>query len=63
MTQSCLIMKHATIRVRTEEPDFSALPSEPYKWDYSVDGDVKEELPKDCPKPLDKHVVTSDSSR
>ena len=22
-------MKHATIRVRTEEPDFSALPSEP----------------------------------
>ncbi len=52
-------MKHATIRVRTEEPDFSALPSEPYTWDYSVYGDVKEELPKDCPKPLGKHVVTT----
>ena len=52
-------MKHATIRVRTEEPDFSVLPSEPYTWDYSVYGDVKEEVPKDCPKPLGKHVVTT----
>ena len=52
-------MKHATIRVRTEEPDFSALPSKPYTWDYSVYGDVKEEIPKDCPKPLGKHVVTT----
>ena len=52
-------MKHATIRVRTEEPDFSALPSEPYKWDYSVYGDVKEELPKDAPEPLGKYVTTT----
>ena len=43
-------MKHASIRVRTEEPDFSALPSEPYKWDYSVYGNVKEERPEDCPE-------------
>ena len=52
-------MKHATIRVRTEEPDFSALPSEPYKWDYSVYGNVKEEQPKDCPEALGKHVTTT----
>ena len=52
-------MKHATIRVRTEEPDFSALPSEPYKWDYSVYGNVREEQPKDCPEALGKHVITT----
>ena len=40
-------MKHGTIRVRTEDPNFSALPSEPYKWDYSVYGNVREEIPKD----------------
>ena len=38
-------MKHSTIRVRTEEPDFSGLPDEPYK-----------ELPTDAPKPLGKHL-------
>ena len=46
-------MKHATIRVRAEEPDFSDLPSEPYLWDYSVYGNVREEIPKDIPEPLD----------
>ena len=52
-------MKHGTIRVRMEEPDFSALPSKPYKWDYSVYGNVKEELPKDAPEPLGKYVTTT----
>ena len=52
-------MKHATIRVRTDEPDFSTLPSEPYKWDYSVYGNVKEELPKDAPEPLGNYVTTT----
>lgn len=52
-------MRHATIRVRTEEPDFSGLSSEPYKWDYSVYGNVKEEIPKDAPKPLGKYVTTT----
>ena len=52
-------MRHATIRVRTEEPDFSGLPDEPYQWDYSVYGNVKEELPKDAPEPLGKYVTTT----
>ena len=52
-------MKHATIRVRTEEPDVSALPSKPYKWDYSVFGNVREESPKDVPEPLGKYVTTT----
>ena len=45
--------------MRTDEPDFSTLPSEPYKWDYSVYGNVKEELPKDAPEPLGKYVTTT----
>ena len=52
-------MKHATIRVRVEEPDFSELPDEPYDWDHSIYGDVREEIPKDTPRPLGKFVVTT----
>ena len=52
-------MKHATIRVKTEEPDYSGLPNEPYQWDYSVYGNVKEEIPKDVPKPLGNFVTTT----
>ena len=52
-------MRHATIRVRTDEPDFSGLPDEPYQWDYSVYGNVKEELPKDAPEPLGNYVTTT----
>ena len=43
-------MHHATIRVRTDEPDFSALPDLTYDWAQLVYGNVKELVPKDCPK-------------
>jgi Reverse transcriptase (RNA-dependent DNA polymerase) len=33
-----LKMKHASIRVRTEEPDYSDLPDNVYDWTYSVYG-------------------------
>ena len=46
----------AAIRIRTEEPDFSALPESPHTWDKSVYGTPSEELPKDAPTPLGKHV-------
>ena len=52
-------MKHATIRVRTEEPDFSGLSDEPYNWDHSIYGGVKEELPNNAPEPLGKYVTTT----
>jgi len=52
-------MRHAAIRTRTEEPDFSTLPEDPNTWDQSVYGEVREEIPKDIPKPLGKHVVTT----
>ena len=43
------------IRVRTDEPDFSALPDITYDWAQSVYGNVKEVIPK----PLGKHVTLS----
>ena len=49
-------MQHATIRVRTEEPDFSTLPDITSDWAQSVYGNVKEVIPEDCPRPLGKHV-------
>ena len=52
-------MRHAAIRVRTDEPDFSALPDITYDWAQSVYGNIKEVIPEDCPKPLGKHVTLS----
>ena len=52
-------MRHAVIRVQTEEPDFSALLDITYNWAQSVYGNVKEVIPEDCPKPLGKHVTLS----
>ena len=37
--------KHATIRIRTEEPDLSSIPITPYEWEESVYGKVTELLP------------------
>ena len=50
-------MKHATIRVRTEEPDYSDIPIEKYDWSYTVYGNVKETIPEDVPEPLGKPVT------
>lgn len=52
-------MKHGFIRVRTGEPDFSDLPEYNHDWSRSVYGNVKEELPRNAPKPLGKRVVMS----
>jgi hypothetical protein len=50
-------MRHATIRFRTHEPDYSDLPNVKHKWDASVYGDVEEELPYKAPPPLGKQVI------
>jgi hypothetical protein len=52
-------MRFASIRVRTEEPDFSDIPDPEYNWAYTVYGKIKELLPKDAPKPLGKYVTLS----
>ena len=51
--------KHAAIRVRTDEPDYSKLEPQNYDWMYSVYGNVKELVPEDAPEPLGKAVTTS----
>ena len=52
-------MRNATIRFRTEEPDYSNLPPSDYDWDMSVYKGATEEIPATMPRPLGKRVVTS----
>jgi hypothetical protein len=52
-------MCFASIRVRTEEPDFSNVPNPEYDWTYTVYGNARELLPKDAPEPLGKYVTLS----
>jgi len=49
--------KHATIRIRTGEPDYSDLPDQDFDWTNSVYGDFTEEIPEDCPTPLGRWVT------
>jgi hypothetical protein len=52
-------MRFASLRIRTEEPDYSDVPDHQYDWTYTVYGNTKEMLPKDEPKPLSKYVALS----
>ena len=51
--------KHYAIRYRTKEPDYSHLPKQEYEWSRTVNGNVKEEIPKDIPKPQGKRVIST----
>ena len=53
--------KHFAIRYRTKEPDYSHLPKQEYEWARTAYGNVKEEIPKDIPKPLGKRVINTTS--
>ena len=50
-------MRHAVIRVHTEEPDYSDLPNVDYDWSRTVYGELSEVLPTDAPPPLGNHVT------
>jgi hypothetical protein len=50
-------MKHAVIRFRVEEPDYTDLPTQEYQWEQSVYSDVKEETPADAPEHLGQYVT------
>jgi hypothetical protein len=52
-------MRYASIRVRTEELDYSDLTDNVHDWTYSVYGNVKELLPTDTPDPLGNYVTLS----
>ncbi len=48
--------KHAAIRIRVHEPDYSEIPPDHYDWASSVYGNVEELLPHDAPEPLGNYV-------
>ena len=50
-------MKHAAIRIQTDEPDYSDIPDQDFDWSYTVYGDVAEIVPEDTPVPLGKFVT------
>jgi hypothetical protein len=50
-------MRNATIRVRTEIPNYSAIPDEIYNWEQLVYAGAEEEVPDNCPEALGKEVV------
>ena len=51
-------MKHAVIRIRTDDPDFSSLiPNLEFDWEKTVYGNVRELIPEDAPTPLGKFVT------
>jgi len=50
-------MRHASLRIRTGEPDYSDVVDPEYDWSKSVYGEVKELLPNDAPTPLGKFVT------
>ena len=50
-------MRKAVICIRTQEPDYSAIPDQHYDWEYTVYGEIQELLPKDAPEPLGKPVL------
>jgi len=49
-------MRHATIKIRTDTPDYSTIPVKMYDWEYSCYADAKEEIPLYAPKPKGKPV-------
>jgi hypothetical protein len=52
-------MRFASICVSTEEPDYFDIPDHQYNWTYTVYSDTKQEIPKDAPEPLGRHVTIS----
>ena len=52
-------MRHAIIRIRTDEPDFSHIPEKHYDWSYTCYCGAEEVLPTDAPCPLGKRVLLS----
>jgi hypothetical protein len=50
-------MEHATICVRTKEPDYSVLSAQEFEWAHTVYGNVSEIIPNDALAPLGKYVT------
>lgn len=49
--------RHATIKIRTDAPDYSNIPVKMYDWEYSCYADAEEETPPGSPEPKGKPVT------
>lgn len=49
--------RHATIKIRTDTPDYSNIPVKTYDWEYSCYSDAEEEIPPGSPEPKGKLVT------
>jgi len=47
----------ATIKIRTDVPDCSAIPVKMHNWECSCHEDAEEETPPDSPKPKGKSIT------
>ena len=54
-----MFLPDGAIRFRTGEPDFSSMKDQEYDWTRSVYSGACEQIPHDIPKPLGKHVQTT----
>jgi len=52
-------MHHATIKIRSDAPDYSNIPVKLCGWECSCYADAKEEIPLDVPKPKGKPVTVT----
>jgi hypothetical protein len=50
-------MRHAGIRIRTDEPDYSDVPDLEHDWSRSVYGEITEIIPHNAPEPLGNYVT------
>jgi hypothetical protein len=50
-------MRHAIIRIRVDEPDYTSIPDPEYDWSFSVYGETTEAVSSDAPTPLGNFVT------
>jgi hypothetical protein len=49
--------RDGTIRIRTDQPDYSQYPDQHFDWAETIYSGAQEEIPDDAPEPLGKSVV------
>jgi hypothetical protein len=52
------LFKDASLRIRTDEPNYSSIPDQEHDWMYTVYGNVMEIVPTDASTPLGKTART-----
>jgi len=51
--------KHGVIRIRTDKPNYSAIPTKEYDWFYTCYAGARKGIPEDCPTPCGNSVIAT----